>query len=45
MARALGALATTDPRFRVRGTITVEPIAGISALPVDLTADSSVFAR
>ncbi len=41
---ALAALATTDPKFRVRGRITLSPpIAGIAQMPIDVSADSSVF--
>lgn len=43
VGRALGAMLGSDPRFRIRGTLWIDPIAGISKIPFDLEADSSVF--
>lgn len=32
-----------EPRFRVRGTLWIAPLAGVSRIPIDVKADSSVF--
>lgn len=37
------ALLESQPLFRARGTLWIEPIAGVSELPFDVTADMSVF--
>ncbi len=34
-----------EPRFRVRGTVRIAPIGGVSRIPVDVQADSSIFGR
>jgi LEA14-like dessication related protein len=39
----LQALLDSEPLFRARGTLWIEPIAGVSELPFDVTADMSVF--
>ena len=45
VGRAIGAMLGSDPRFRVRGTVWIAPMAGVSKIPFDVTADSSVFGR
>jgi LEA14-like dessication related protein len=34
-----------EPRFRVRGTVRITPIGGVSRIPIDVQADSSIFGR
>jgi LEA14-like dessication related protein len=34
-----------EPRFRVRGTVRIAPIGGVSRIPIDVQADSSIFGR
>lgn len=43
-AFALGALFGANPRFRVRGKLWIDPIGGVSEIPIDLQADASVLA-
>jgi len=38
-------LLTQDPTFRIFGTLWIDPIAGVSELPVDVTTDDSIFKR
>jgi LEA14-like dessication related protein len=37
------ALLEAEPVFRARGTLWIEPIAGVAEVPFDVTADMSVF--
>jgi len=34
-----------EPRFRVRGTVRIAPIGGVSRIPIDVQADSTIFGR
>jgi LEA14-like dessication related protein len=43
--RTLRATLDSSPRFRARGTLHIDPIAGVAQIPVDIRMDSSVFAR
>lgn len=40
---ALSAMMGADPRFRLRGTLWIDPVGGVSRLPLDVEADASVF--
>ncbi len=42
---AIAAMMGQDPRFRLTGTLWIDPIGGVSELPVDVEADSSIFGR
>ncbi|MCK5801041.1 MAG: LEA type 2 family protein [Deltaproteobacteria bacterium] len=44
IGNAVVALFGKTPRFRVRGTLWIDPVGGVSKIPIDLTADDSVFA-
>ena len=43
VALAIGAMMGADPRFRVKGTVWIDPVGGVSKLPLDIEADASVF--
>lgn len=43
VGHALLTLLTTDPKFRVTGTLWIDPIGGVSEIPLDMTADASVL--
>ncbi len=43
LGSALLSLLGQDPRFRVKGTLWIDPIGGVSKLPIDVTADASVL--
>lgn len=45
LGQTLLVLLTQDPTFRVTGTLWIDPIAGVSELPVDLTTDGSIFKK
>lgn len=45
VGRALGAMMGADPRFRLKGTLWIDPVGGVSRLPLDVEADSSVFGQ
>jgi len=32
-----------QPRFRVRGTLWIDPVGGVSQIPIDVEADQSIF--
>ena len=42
VTRAMAAMMG-DPRFRLKGTLWIDPVGGVSRLPLDVEADSSVF--
>lgn len=43
LGSALLALLANSPKFRVKGTLWINPIGGVSRLPLDVTADASVL--
>jgi LEA14-like dessication related protein len=43
VGRAIAAMMGEDPRFRLKGTLWIDPIGGVDRLPVDVEADSSIF--
>ena len=43
VAAATSSMIAGEPRFRVRGTLWIDPIGGVSRIPIDVRADSSVF--
>ena len=43
LGSALLTLLARDPRFRIKGTLWIDPIGGVSKLPIDVTADASVL--
>ncbi len=45
VGKTLMVLLTQDPTFRIFGTLWIDPIAGVSELPVDVTTDDSIFKR
>lgn len=44
VGHAMSAIFGKAPKFRVRGTLWIDPIGGVDKIPIDLTADASVFA-
>jgi LEA14-like dessication related protein len=40
---AIASMLGADPRFRLEGTLWIDPIAGVSRLPVKVEADGSIF--
>jgi len=45
VTQAIAAMLGADPRFRVKGTLWIDPIGGVSKLPIDIQAGSDIFAR
>ena len=45
VGQAIAAMMGAAPGFRLTGTLWIEPIAGVSRLPLDVEADSSIFNR
>lgn len=45
MGQTLMVMLTSDPTFRITGTLWIDPIAGVTELPVDVTTDSSILKR
>jgi LEA14-like dessication related protein len=43
MGSALVAMLGGEPRFRLKGTLWIDPIGGVSRLPLDVEADATVF--
>jgi len=43
LGQSVVALLGGDPVIRVTGTLWIDPIAGVSRLPIDVTTDASVF--
>ena len=43
LGAALLTLLARDPKFRVKGTLWIDPIGGVTRLPIDVTADASVL--
>jgi LEA14-like dessication related protein len=43
MGSALVAMLGGEPRFRLKGTLWIDPIGGVSKLPLDVEADATVF--
>jgi LEA14-like dessication related protein len=42
---AIVAMMGAEPRFRLKGTLWIDPIGGVGRLPLDLEADASIFGR
>jgi LEA14-like dessication related protein len=42
---AIAAMMGSEPRFHVTGQLDIEPIGGVTRVPIDVQADSSVFGR
>jgi len=42
---AIMAMMGAEPRFRLKGTLWIDPIGGVGELPVDIAADSSIFGK
>jgi len=42
---AIVAMMGGEPRFHVTGQLEIEPLGGVSRVPIDVQADSSVFSR
>jgi len=42
---AIAAMMGQDPRFRLKGTLWIDPIGGVERLPIDIEADSTIFGR
>lgn len=42
---AIAAMMGAEPRFRLTGTLWIDPIGGVSKLPIDVEADSSIFGK
>lgn len=40
---AIMAMMGAEPRFKLKGTLWIDPIAGVSKLPLEVEADSSIF--
>lgn len=45
VTRAIAAMMGADPRFRLRGTLWIDPVGGVSKVPLDVEADASVFSN
>lgn len=45
VGRGVLALLGGDPRFVVRGTLWIDPIGGVSQLPLQIETDASIFER
>jgi LEA14-like dessication related protein len=45
VGRAIAAMMGEDPRFRLKGTLWIDPIGGVDRLPVEVDADSSIFGQ
>ena len=43
MGKSIAALLRGDPRFRVKGDLWIDPLGGISRLPIDIQADKSIL--
>lgn len=42
---AIVAMMGAEPRFRLKGTLWIDPIGGVGELPLDVEADSTIFGR
>jgi LEA14-like dessication related protein len=43
VATVVASMLGREPQFRVQGTLWIDPIGGVSRIPLDVRADSSVF--
>jgi LEA14-like dessication related protein len=42
---AIAAMMGSQPIFRVKGTLWIDPIGGVRRIPIDVRADSSIFGK
>jgi LEA14-like dessication related protein len=45
MGSAMMAMLGGEPQFRLKGTLWIDPIGGVSKLPLDVEADAAVFSE